>query len=94
MEGGTCPICPPLDPSLSDSFTIGLLLTPKKIRVFLFQFVKEGYIGCVNAIWLKHMSYSMDDIDTIMRVLYVLATITRKEFWMAIRLHGRDILAN
>ena len=62
-----------------DNHTVGLLLTPTTIHIFLFPFTK-GAVGCVNAIWLQHMSYCTDDIVTTMGVLCVLAMVTRKDF--------------
>ena len=68
-----------------DNHTVGLLLTPTTIHIFLFPFTK-GAVGCVNAIWLQHMSYCTDDIVTTMGVLCVLAMVTRKDFRMALTL--------
>ena len=72
-----------------DGHTIGLLLTPTQIHIFLFPFSKgrgKGIVGCVNAIWLQQLSYSTDDIVTTMGVLCVLAVVTRKDFQIALSL--------
>ena len=62
-----------------DGHTVALLLTETKIRLLLFPFTK-GNVSCVNAVSLRSIDFSPDNLTSTINMLFVLALITYKDY--------------